>query len=135
MIIGILPDPEHHQDWPVIKAMLEPAAKRGGVPILEQHEEVWVAAENGALMAAATGRILPEDGIGEVVLVGGIERERWLSELSGLMACWFRDEGMKAMRAYGRKGWKRELERIGWRAIGEQDGVTAYERALDVEEE
>ena len=130
MNIGIVPSPKEAGDWPQIKAYLEPAAKLGGVPILEQHEEVWAIDDDGELLAACTARILPEEGIGEVVLVGGRERQRWLGHLDWRLGQWFRREGMKTMRAYGRRGWKRELERLGWRVIGEENKVTAYERSL-----
>lgn len=130
MIIGITPNPVEHPHWPQIRAYLEPAAKRGGVPVLEQHEEVWTAYEDGDLIGAATARILPSELIGEVVLVGGKDREKWIKGLNWLLGCWFRMEGMKRMRAYGRKGWKRELEAMGWKVIGEEQNVVAYERAL-----
>ena len=130
MIIGILPNPTQREDWPVIAKMLEPAAKRGGVPILEEHEEVWIAREGQELFGAATARILPEEKIGEIVLVGGRDRKRWIGGLDWRLGCWLRQEGMKAVRAYGRKGWKRELERLGWKVIGKEGDVVAYERAL-----
>ena len=130
VIIGIIPEPEKHPDWPTIKAFLEPAAKRGGVPILEQHEEVWEVEDGGEIIAAATARILPAEKIGEVVLVGGVDHKRWIGALDWKLGCWLRMEGMTAMRAYGRKGWQRELQGLGWRVIGEEDKIVAYEKAL-----
>lgn len=130
MNIGIVPRPTKQKDWPQIKAYLEPAAKLGGVPILERHERVWTVEDEGELLAAATARLLPTEKIGEVVLVGGRERKRWLGHLDWLLAAWFRMEGMAEMRAYGRKGWRRELEALGWRVIGADGKVTAYGKAL-----
>ena len=129
MNIGIVPDPTHSPDWPKIEAFLEPAAKLGGVPVLEPLEEVWTAVEGGDLFAAATAR-LTNDGLGEVVLVGGRDRKRWLAQLDQQLGRWFKMEGRRAMRAYGRKGWTRELEKLGWSVIGEKGGVTAYEKVL-----
>lgn len=129
MNIGIVPDPLKYHHWPKIKAMLEPAAKRGGVPILEAGELVWTAEDEGEVVGAATARLTTAK-IGEVVLVGGIERKRWIEGLDSLLTQWFGLEGMTAMRAFGRKGWKRELEAMGWRVIGEEQGVTAYEKVL-----
>lgn len=129
MNIGIVPDPTHANDWPQIKALLEPAAKRGGVLVLEEHEEVWTVYD-GELLAAATARILPEDRIGEIVLVGGRDRKQWLAALAEKLGQWFALEGMTAMRAYGRKGWKRELEMLGWHVIGQEGKTTGFERVL-----
>lgn len=125
-----MPHPEKYRHWEAIKGFLEPAAKLGGVPILEKHEEVWTVEEDGEVIAAATGRILPEDGIGEIILCGGKEHKRWTGFLQWKMGAWFRMEGMKAMRIYGRKGWKRELEPLGWQVISEENKVVAYEKAL-----
>lgn len=130
MNIGIVLRPTKQKDWPKIKAFLEPAAKLGGVPILERHERVWTVEHEGELLAAATARILPEEKIGEIVLVGGVNRKRWIGGLDWRMGCWFRMEGMTEMRAYGRKGWRKELEALGWKVIGECDKVVAYGKAL-----
>jgi hypothetical protein len=127
--IGIVPDPIRSPDWPLIRAFLEPAAKRGGVPIIEAGEQVWTVIDGGELLAAATARPTV-DGFGEVVLVGGRERHRWLGALSDLLCVWLAMEGMKSVRAYGRKGWKRELQALGWGIIGEDGKVVAYERQL-----
>ena len=128
MIIGIVPDPLNDPDWPQIEAFLEPAAKRCGVPFLEENEEVWVVYD-GPLEAAATARLTVED-FGEIVLVGGRDSSRWLGPLDWKIGGWMRREGKKRVRAYGRKGWKRQLGKLGWQVIGEREGVTAYERAL-----
>jgi hypothetical protein len=120
MRIGIQPRPKKCKQWPQIKAWLEPAAKLGGVPILEKHE----------VIGAATARILPEEKLGEVVLVGGKDYKKWIGHLDWLLGCWFKMEGMTAIRAYGRKGWRRDLLPLGWHIISEHDKVTAYERPL-----
>lgn len=126
MIIGIIPNPLNHPDWPAIKAFLEPAAKRGGVPVLEAGEQVWAIYDPG-LIGAATARPTL-DGFGEVVLVGGVEHSRWIGQLDELIGRWLRDEGMTSVRAYGRKGWRKVLKE--WAMIGESEGVTGYERQL-----
>ena len=126
MKIGIIPDPEGHRDWPVIRALLEPAAKRGGVPILERNEAVWAVYADGPI-AAATAR-LTTDGHGEVILVGGANFREWIGQLDWLIGSWMRREGMRSVRAYGRKGWRKILK--DWTVIGNEGGMTAYERAL-----
>lgn len=130
MRIGIQPRPKKCKQWPQIKAWLEPAAKLGGVPVLERYEVVWTVVDEGEIIAAATARILPDDKVGEIVLVGGKDRKRWLGHLDWLIGCWLRMEGMKAVRAYGRAGWQKELIAQGWRVIGKDSKVVAYERPL-----
>lgn len=126
MNIGIIADPERHTDWQQIKAYLEPAAERGGVPVLEPHEVVW-AVYAPTLTGAATTR-LTKDGFGEVILVGGSDHRRWIHQLDDMVGRWMRDEGMTAVRAYGRKGWRRVLK--GWEAIGMEGNAVGFERAL-----
>jgi len=126
VIVGIIPEPERHPDWPAIKAFLEPAAKRGGVPVLEPDELVW-AVYAPELVGAATAR-LTTDRFGEVILVGGCRHRAWIHELDELIGRWMRDEGMRSVRAYGRKGWVRVLK--GWKVIGNEGDATGYERQL-----
>ena len=126
MNIGIIPDPLNHPDWPKIKAFLEPAAKLGGVPVLDNREAVW-AVYQGQLVAAATAR-LTDDQHGEIILCGGVGAKQWAMPLADLICRWFKDEGMKAAHIYGRRGWMRLLE--GWAVIGEADNMTGYKRAL-----
>lgn len=130
MIIGILPRPTKSRDWAKIKAYLEPAAELGGREVLNKYDEVWTFTEEGELFGAATCCLKPDDKIGEITLVGGRERERWLGQFDWLVGCWFRMEGMDRMRAYGRKGWKRDLEKLGWKVIGEQGKFYGYEKVL-----
>ena len=127
MIIGIVPDPLGWPDWTKIKAYLEPAAKRGQMPVYRDGWAVWAVYDGDELLGAATAH-LAEGGWGEVVLVGGRDHTKWIAALDEKIGNWFRDEGMDTMRAFGRKGWRRVLK--GWRMIGEQDGFTAYERPL-----
>lgn len=125
MIIGIVADPLSHPDWQGMKAFLEPAARLGGHPVLETNEAVWAVYEDG-LTAAATARLTTE-GIGEIVLCGGREAHRWATALADRICDWFRDEGMKTARIYGRKGWGRLL---GWEVIGATGRTVLFERAL-----
>lgn len=126
MIIGIVPDPLHFHDWPKIKAFLEPAAIRGGMPVYRDGWAVW-AVYDGELIGAATAH-LSVCGWGEVVLVGGKEHARWIGLLDEKIGSWLKAEGMTEMRAFGRKGWRKVLK--DWTVMGEQNGLTAYQRAL-----
>ena len=126
MRIGIIPDPLSHPDWHKMKALLEPAAKRGGVPVLAPNEAVW-AVYDGHLRAVATTR-LTDAGHGEIILCGGSEAKEWAAPLADMICDWFRAEGMQAARIYGRKGWARLLK--GWRILGQENGFTAFEKVL-----
>lgn len=125
MMIGIIPDPLGHPDWPAIKAFLEPAAKLGRVPVLEENEVVW-AVYDPDLTGAATAR-LTADGFGEVVLVGGRDYRKWIAGLDRMIGDAMREAGMKSVRAYGRKGWVKVLR--DWNIIHSPQGV-GYEREL-----
>jgi hypothetical protein len=126
VIIGVVPDPLRHPDWPRIEAFLAPAAERGGVPILEPGELVW-AIYGPELLGAATAR-LTTDGFGEVILVGGRDHRRWIHQLDEAIGNAMREAGMNAVRAYGRKGWAKVLK--NWTVIGDLAAGTGYERTL-----
>lgn len=126
MIIGIIPDPVNHPDWPKIRAFLEPAAKYGDREILRPLEAVW-AVYAPELTGAAVAS-LKSDDTGEISLVGGVDHARWISKLDWMIGGWMRREGMTAVRAYGRKGWRRVL--TNWAAVELEDGMTGYERKL-----
>ena len=128
MHVGILPDPVNHPAWAAISAYLEPAAERGGVPILEEHEEVWIA-HTDRIWGAATARKTTA-GYGEVVLVGGEKYRTWIGEMDRAIGAWLKDEGKSAVRAYGRKGWTRVLGKMGWNVIGYNGQNVGYERVL-----
>ena len=125
LCIGILPNPTAALAWPDIAALLQPAADLADGIIALAGRQLWTAYD-GRLLAAATTRTTL-DGWAEVELVGGSEVRRWLKPLDATIAAWAADEGMTAIRAYGRAGWARLL---GWDVLGIDDGSTVYERKL-----
>jgi len=127
MEIGILPEPLDHPLWPAISALLEPAAKRGGVPVLEAGEQVWIIHDGKQLLGAATARPTLE-GFGEVVLVGGRNCRQWIGELDCLIGEWLKAEGMTSVRAAGRRGWVRILK--DWHAMKQGNKIVSYMRTL-----
>lgn len=131
MRIGVVPNPEGWEHWEDAKALLEPAARRGGVPILEENELVF-AVMDGGLLAAATARLTVER-IAEVILVGGRDCDRWLAELDNVIGACASAAGATELRAIGRRGWLKKLSRLGWDVTGEQDGFVAYARPLGAE--
>lgn len=130
MIIGIVPDPIQHPDWPKMEAYLRPAADRGKQSeVLPEGQLVWAVYDGLQLTGCATAR-LTVDGFGEVVLVGGKDARRWIGELDAMIGRWMRDEGMTSIRAYGRKGWTPLLCKQGWLVTGSQCNMTQYERPI-----
>jgi hypothetical protein len=124
LTIGLIDGPPYLEP---AKAYLEPARIRGGLPdLIGEHELLWGVLDGSGLIAAATARLTVDD-VCEVVLVGGRDHGRWLHELDEAIGRAAADAGALRMRAYGRRGWARVL---GWNVLGEQDGFTAYERAL-----
>lgn len=119
--VGILPDAEHSPAWPHIRSLLEPAAKRAELPVLSDGEQVWIVTDDAEVIAAGTTRLTDEWA--EIVLTGGREHRRWARMAMERICDWARDEGKRAVRIYGRRGWKRVH---GLLAIDE----TTFERAL-----
>lgn len=124
--IGILPDPASARAWPAIAALLQPAADLADGVIRLDGRQLWTVFD-GRLIAAATTRTTL-DRWAEVELVGGRGVRGWLRALDDRIAAWAADEGMTAVRAYGRPGWARLL---GWDVLGADGGSTVYERRLD----
>lgn len=120
-----MPEPETSPAWDHIKSLLKPAALRGGVPVLEEHELVWIVTEGSTVIAAATTRLT--EGDAEIMLCGGARAREWAANLAELICRWARDEGAEKVRITGRKGWAKLLN---WTVIGERNGFTAIERGL-----
>lgn len=131
MQIGWLPSPTEWERWPEVVALLEPAARQGPVPILEDGEMVWVVLDGPAILGAATARLC-ENGSAEVVLVGGRDHRRWLDTLDDELGSAARAAGATRLTAYGRRGWAKALSRRGWEAIDMGNNERAYVRHLGV---
>jgi hypothetical protein len=73
---------------------------------------------------------LSRKGYVEVKLVGGRDRRKWLGELDRRIGAAAAEAGATRLTAIGRRGWLRELKRLGWEGIGTVDGSTVYQRQL-----
>jgi hypothetical protein len=129
VVIGAVADPRKWDRWPEAEAYLEPARALGDYEnCIEPDEALWIVMDGKELLAACTARIT-EHGC-EVMLVGGREYPRWLSQLDFTVGAAAKRAGAKRMTAMGRKGWRKPLLRLGWDTFGEVDGMTVYSREL-----
>ena len=121
--IGLIPHPLAWDRWPEARALLSPA--------LDLSDETWEAVESqlfegkadlgavlkgGDLYAAMVLRTIEgkEGPVTEVFLIAGREYQLWVPRLSSMLAEWSLKSGCVGLRAWGRPGWKRILEREGW---------------------
>lgn len=97
--------------------------------ILRPHFTVWAVMDGDELLAAATARLTVENEC-EVVLVAGVDHRRWLRALDQKIGTAAREAGATRLLAWGRAGWRKSLEALGWDSQG--DGrVRAYSRSLE----
>lgn len=130
MEIGSVPNPQGWEHWAKAEAFLEPARARGDFPTAwEPDELLWAVMDDGELIACATAW-LSSEGYAEVKLVGGKDRHRWLAELDRRIGASALEAGASRLIAIGRRGWLRELQRLGWERIGETDDQFIYARRL-----
>lgn len=130
MIVGAVADPLNWDRWPEVEAYLEPARARGDfAAVIEPDEALYVVLDGGDLLAAATAWLSTEHYV-EVKLVGGRDRSRWLKQLDQRIGADALAAGAARLLAIGRRGWLRELERLGWERLSEVDGMTVYSREL-----
>ena len=132
MNIGYVPNPREWDRWPEAEALLEPARALADydMEILGHNHLLWAVMDGGDLLAVATARITSDKRC-EVPLVGGREYKRWLAELDRRIGAAAAEAGATHMTAFGRRGWLRELKRLGWAVLSEgADGFCAYARRL-----
>jgi len=127
--VSYLPDAEDHPLWPGIYTMLEPAAKLGAVEVLGKGHLVWIAADGGVIIGAATTRLLM-DGGAELINVGGVRAKDWAKPLEDVICQWARACGCETIVSRGRKGWVRIVVPLGWKAVDVYKGMTLFEKVL-----
>jgi hypothetical protein len=132
MKIGVVPDPLQWDRWSEAETLLEPARARGDFPtVWEPDELLWAVLDGDELLACATAWLSVERYV-EVKLVGGRDRHKWLSKLDGAIGAAAAEAGATRLTAIGRRGWLRELKRLGWERVGEVEDQFLYARSLGV---
>jgi hypothetical protein len=112
--IGAVLDPQGWHRWEEAKALLEPARARGDFDsVLDADELLFAVLDGDDLLAVATAW-LSTDGFVEVKLIGGRDHRRWLKQLDEKIGTEARLAGATRLIGIGRRGWLRELKRLGW---------------------
>jgi hypothetical protein len=116
--IGAVLNPRGWERWEEAERLLEPARARGDFPsVLDDDELLFAVLDGDDLLACATAW-LSTDGVVEVKLIGGRDHRRWLRELDEKIGAEARQAGAVRMIGIGRRGWLRELKRLGWAQSG-----------------
>lgn len=126
---GFLPDPQDWHLWNDTLALLDLAAKRGGIEPWADGDLLWIAIDDGLVIGAATTRLI-EDGRAELKNVAGVKSRLWRGLLEEQICEWARCHAAPAIIARGRKGWAPIVEKMGWLRVGSEDGLTLYEKEL-----
>lgn len=123
-------DPLNWDRWPEAEALLEPARARGDFETcIEADEALLVVIQDGRIIACATVWHSNE-GFFEVKLVGGTSRELWLTELESVIGEAARQAGAVELRAWGRRGWAKQLAAMGWAAFPIDKQTNGYVKRL-----
>jgi hypothetical protein len=129
-MIGSVPNPTTWERWNEAKGLLEPARQRGNFEsAIEPDEALYVVLDGENLLACATAWL--GEGFVEVKLVGGVNRRKWLKELNQTIGDAARAAGARELRAWGRRGWAKELGAMGWAAFPIDNETNGYVRPLD----
>lgn len=135
MIVGAVADPRLWDRWPEVEALLEPARARGDFPsVLDDDEVLFAVLDEDELLACATAWMGRNNETSEVFvevkLIGGRDYRRWLGELDRVIGAAARQAGAVRMIGIGRRGWLRELKRLGWDQLQPVEDHWLYERTL-----
>jgi len=127
--VGYLPDPEQHPAWGDIKALLDKAARVGGIEAYEPGDVVWLALDDKTIWAAMVSRF--GNGVAEIRCVGGARLNDWLPEWAHIFEEWARNCGARWLQCRGRKGWARFAKRFGWNfSHHDSEGLPVFEKEL-----
>jgi hypothetical protein len=100
--------------------------------VLDGDDTCWIVIENGKVIATFLTASFEDEETGQLFLgvfaLGGRDLKSWGTNIGERMAEAAKERGCGSVRFCGGKGWSRVLP--SYRAIGERDGQTVYERAV-----
>lgn len=112
--------------WEDVKAVLDPAVKtaKNKLSIKDVRDyiekgiyELWVVMDNTKIVAAMTTRVIeyPERKALAMDFIGGSRMKEWLPEAQRTLEKFAKDNNCLHLEGYGRKAWKRWLDKYGWK--------------------
>ena len=112
--------------WEDVKAVLDPAVKtsKNKLSIKDVRDyieegiyELWVVMDNTKIVAAMTTRVIeyPERKALAMDFIGGSRMKEWLPEAQRTLEKFAKDNKCLHLEGYGRKAWKRWLDKYGWK--------------------
>ena len=119
MNIKLLSPEQALRDWPIISPLLEKAMDTGQgestmidymKKILTAHAQCWTITENDVLIGAGLTEILQysQHQTLHIILFAGLDFEQQ-SKMFPYVLAYARDNGVKSVEQWGRKGWARTL--------------------------
>jgi hypothetical protein len=100
--------------------------------VLDGDDTCWVVIENGQIIATFLTASFEDEDTGQLSLgvfaLGGRDFKEWGKQLGDRMAEAAQERGCASVRFCGGKAYARLLP--SFKAIGERDGNTVYERAV-----
>lgn len=104
--------------WPYVNDLIEAAVEKTRLSDLGVVQRdlfngsalLWIVWNGDVVMAAAATQIVVANGekYCDITVCGGHDSKQWLPLIAGIEA-YAKREGCRAMRIFGRKGWKRML--------------------------
>lgn len=119
--------PDSPQWWPMVGAWIQSALDHGGCDVIgldavksavaRQQMQLWLILDGLNLKAAVVTEVVahPLASTLTVIACGGTDMHLWLSPLVDTLSAFGQAMGCKFLDCHGRKGWGRDLERLGWK--------------------
>ena len=123
-------DPLEWDRWPEAERLLDPARTRGDFEKCIEPDEALLAVLDGDRLLACATIWHSTEGFFEVKLVGGTDRHLWLAEMEQVMGDAERQAGAAELRAWGRRGWAKQLAAMGWAAFPIDKQTNGYVKRL-----
>lgn len=117
--------------WDIAAPMIDEAlAYCGGLFVLEDvyhdlldgEQTLWLALQDGEIIGCTTLSIIqyPRERTLCYKWLGGKDVTLWLAEGHRVCSSYARELGCTRLECFGRSGWKKFLENLGWRQTGVQ---------------